>query len=202
MFSYLKGILTEKKSAIAVIECMGVGYEIHIPLSTFEKLPLEGNKAKLYIYYSFNETDGAKLFGFSSRLEKKMFKLLISISKIGPKIGLAILSGLPTQDFIRAILQEDIYVLSTIPGIGKKSAERLVIELKDKVPDLLEAGDVEGISQELGTSAKDAETALLSLGYKHMEIRKAINSLLKDKSFNSSEELIKATIKSLYNKRS
>lgn len=201
MFSYIKGILTEKSAAIAVVECMGVGYEVHIPLSTFEKLPLEGNETKLHIHYSFNETDGAKLFGFSSRLEKKMFKLLISISKIGPKIGLAILSGLPPQDFIRAVLQEDIYVLSTIPGIGKKSAERLVIELKDKVPDLLGAGDLDEISQGVGTSAKEAEIALLSLGYKHMEIRKAINSLLKDNAFNSSEELIKATIKSLYNKR-
>lgn len=200
MFNYLKGKLAEKTAVEAILDCNGIGYEINIPLSTYDKLPEIGDETKFYIHYAFSEMDGPKLYGFSTTLEKALFKMLISISKIGPKIGLAILSGLPTYDFINAIRQEDVYLLSTIPGIGKKSAERLIIELKDKINKL----SIEGASEELYGSnlfIEEAETALLSLGYKQNEIRKTINSLMKNNSFASSEELIKEIIKTLYKKR-
>ena len=133
MFSYLKGILSKKEPVTIVIDCNGVGYEVNIPLSTFDKLPDVGNEVKILVHYSFNEVDGARLFGFLTPDEKELFRHLISISKIGPKLGLSILSGLSVEDLIRAVQRGDIGLISTIPGIGKKSAERLIIELKDRV---------------------------------------------------------------------
>ncbi|MCK4655267.1 MAG: Holliday junction branch migration protein RuvA, partial [Candidatus Cloacimonetes bacterium] len=103
MFSYLKGILSKKDPVTIVIDCNGVGYEVNIPLSTFDKLPDVGNEVKILIHYSFNEVDGARLFGFLTSDEKELFRHLISISKIGPKLGLSILSGLSVEDLIRAV---------------------------------------------------------------------------------------------------
>ena len=201
MYSYISGNLVLKKSELAVVDCNGIGYEIHIPVSTFEKLPALNSQIKLHIHYSFNESDGTKLFGFYTELERTLFRLLISISKIGPKIALAVLSGLPAKDFIRGVMQEDVVLLSTIPGIGKKSAERLIIELKDKMSPLVGCDDLSEDDMQSSASTKETESALLALGYKQIEIRNAINTLLKTETFNSSEDLIKAVIKSLYNKR-
>ncbi|MDO9576852.1 MAG: Holliday junction branch migration protein RuvA, partial [Candidatus Cloacimonadales bacterium] len=125
---------------------------------------------------------------------------LISISKIGPKLALAVLSGLPVNDLIRAVQAGDVGLIATIPGIGKKSAERLIIELKDKVGSI--------VTQNILTSGDypkdifmEAESALVTLGYKQFEVRKAINGLIKDNNFSTSEEVVKATIRALYKKR-
>ena len=202
MISYLKGVLSGKEPVIAIIDCQGVGYEVNIPLSTFDKLPKIGNEVKLLVHYSFNEVDGVRLFGFITSEEKELFKRLIAISKIGPKLALSILSGLSVEDLIHAILMGDVSLLVTIPGIGKKSAERLIIELKDRVgsihaDQLLKEGGI-GRSDMI----KEAESALLTLGYKQFEIRKVFSALLKEQEFTSSEEIVKAGIKALYKKRS
>lgn len=181
MIAFLDGVISHKEPVFAVLDCAGVGYEVNIPLSTYDKLPEIGKKVKLHIHYSFNEMDGVRLFGFISKEEKDLFRNLIAISKIGPKLGLAILSGLPVNDLIRAIQVSDVSLIATIPGIGKKSAERLIIELKDKVGNI-STGSVllsEGESSDIVT---EAESALVTLGYKQFEVRKQISKLIKEKT--------------------
>ncbi len=201
MFSYLKGILSKKDPITIVIDCNGVGYEVNIPLSTFDKLPDVGNEIKILIHYSFNEVDGARLFGFLTPDEKELFRHLISISKIGPKLGLSILSGLSVEDLIRAVQRGDTGLISTIPGIGKKSAERLIIELKDRVISIRPEQILKDFGKVEPDIIREAETALMNLGYRQFEIRKTFSDLLKEKEFKSLEEIIKATIKALYKKR-
>jgi Holliday junction DNA helicase RuvA len=200
MISYLFGILSHKEPLSAIIDCNGVGYEVNIPLSTYDKLPELGKQIKLTIHYSFNETDGVRLYGFISRDEKILFRRLITISKIGPKLALAILSGLSVQDMIRAVQTGDVNLISSIPGIGKKTAERLIIELKDKVSSI-SAADFVDTPDELGRIIAEAEAALVSLGYKQFEVRKTINDLIKKHKFTSSEEIVKSTIQALYKQR-
>ena len=201
MIAFLNGIIRKKEPVHTIIECGGVGYEVNIPLSTYDKLPEQGKSVELYIHYSFNEMDGVRLFGFFSLEEKELFRYLINISKIGPKLALAILSGLPLTELVRAVQMGDVGLISTIPGIGKKSAERLIIELKDKVGNIGSQGSIH--PSHLGDSdiVREAESALVTLGYKQLEVRKTIARLLKDNNFSSSEDIVKATIKALYKKR-
>ncbi|MDP8268643.1 MAG: Holliday junction branch migration protein RuvA [Candidatus Tenebribacter davisii] len=201
MYSYLKGILTEKDPTIIVIDCNGIGYELLIPLSTFDKLPGIGSEVKILVHYSFNESDGVRLFGFYSNEEKALFRQLINISKVGPKLALSVLSGLSVVDLLRAIQIGDVKLISTIHGIGKKSAERLVIELKDKVGNISNISLGSDYSEADTEITQDAETALLTLGYKRYDIRKIIFKLMKDNDYTSSEEITKAAIKALYKKR-
>jgi len=201
MYSYLKGALSEKNPNTIVVDCNGVGYELFIPLSTYDKLPETGKEVKVLVHYSFNESDGVRLFGFYSDEEKLLFRQLINISKVGPKLALSVLSGLSVADLIRAVQMGDVDLITTIHGIGKKSAERLVIELKDKVGDIATKSvdyDYQGIDSDIIT---DAETALLTLGYKRYDIRKIISKLMKETDFSTSEEITKAAIKALYKKR-
>ena len=201
MYSYLKGELSEKYPTTIVVDCNGVGYDLFIPLSTYDKLPETGKEVKVLVHYSFNESDGVRLFGFSSDEEKSLFRQLINISKVGPKLALSVLSGLSVADLIRAVQIGDVDLITTIHGIGKKSAERLVIELKDKVGDIT---TISPVSDYPGTDSEiiqDAETALLTLGYKRYDIRKIISKLMKETDFSTSEEITKAAIKALYKKR-
>ena len=200
MFAYLKGLLAEKNTQTVVVECNGVGYELLIPLKTFDNLPQIGKKVKLYVYSNFNENDGTRLFGFSSREEKILFIKLISVSKIGPKTALSVLSTLSVNDFVQAIELADVNLISTVHGLGKKSSERLIVELQDKLSklDLISTTiDKKLISNNI---FEEAESALKNLGYKRSSIRKTISRLLKKKEYQSSEKLIKAAIKNLYNK--
>jgi len=201
MYSYLKGELSEKYPTTIVVDCNGVGYDLFIPLSTYDKLPEIGKEVKILVHYSFNESDGVRLFGFYSDEEKSLYRQLINISKVGPKLALSVLSGLSVADLIRAVQMGDVDLITTIHGIGKKSAERLVIELKDKVGDIATKSvdyDYQGIDSDMIT---DAETALLTLGYKRYDIRKIISKLMKETDFSTSEEITKAAIKALYKKR-
>ncbi|NQV17097.1 MAG: Holliday junction branch migration protein RuvA [Armatimonadetes bacterium] len=200
MFSYLKGILAKKSPFSAVVDCNGVGYEINIPLSTFDKLPEIGKTVEIQIHFTMNESEGIRLFGFWSLEEKEMFRQLLSISKIGPKTAISVLSGISVPDLIRAVQTSDVKLISTVPGIGKKSAERLIIELKDKVGKIA-FEDVPIADLEKMDIVREAESALITLGYKLYEIRKVLTKLTKENDFDSSEELLKATIKDLYKKR-
>ena len=201
MYSYLEGELSEKYPTTIVVDCNGVGYDLFIPLSTYDKLPEIGKEVKILVHYSFNESDGVRLFGFYSYEEKLLFRQLINISKVGPKLALSVLSGLSVADLIHAVQIGDVNLITTIHGIGKKSAERLIIELKDKVGDITTislAGDYPGTDTEL---IQDAEIALLTLGYKRYDARKIISKLMKENDFSTSEEITKAAIKALYKKR-
>jgi holliday junction DNA helicase RuvA len=198
MFAYLEGILAEKQPTRVVIDCSGVGYELSIPLSTYENLPPSGNKVMLLVHYQFNDTDGARLFGFSNSQEKELFRQLLSVSKIGPRTAIAVLSSLSVNEFRRAVLEGNISLICTVPGLGKKSSERLVLELRDKFnPD----GDSENIHPAgMESISEDSVAALLTLGFSQNEVRKNIMKLTRQKKYNSAEELIKDTIKEFHNK--
>lgn len=197
MFNYLKGSVAEITPLYCVIDCHGVGYEVEIPLSTYEKIRSHP-EIKLLIHHHQND-EGVRLFGFYTNEEKALFRKLISISRVGPKIALSMLSALPVVTIINSILRDDFSLLSKIPGLGKKTAQRLIIELKDKV------GDIEIKGQELGSSqfndvAKEAENALLTLGYKIFDIRKTFQTILSVEPQIGVEDLIKQSIRNLYKK--
>src|SRR5487761_1734099 len=135
MIAHLRGRLLSKTPQTAVVEASGVGYEVTISIPTFTALPAEGNEVSLLIYTHVRE-DALALFGFMSRTEKKLFEKLLSISGIGPKLAVTVLSGLPPERLISAIHGQDHATLTRIPGVGKKTAERIVLELKDKLDEL------------------------------------------------------------------
>ena len=198
MYAYLDGKLAAKQPTIVVIDCNGVGYELNIPLSTYDQLPAKGELVHLLVHYHFNETDGAKLFGFSTHREKSLFKTLLGVSKVGPRTAIAVLSTLSVEEFERAVLESNLNLIATVPGIGKKSSERLVLELKDKIGD-----DDSNVSDRIyGRSSvtEDALSALITLGYSQKEVRKSLSHLSKKNNYKSAEELIKATIKELHKK--
>ena len=177
MIALLRGTLAYKSSDHVIIDVGGVGYRLFIPLSTFYSLPETGD-VSLFTHTHVRE-DALLLYGFLSMEEKELFGILISISGIGPKLAVNILSHIPAKDLKRAIATGDIKRLSSLPGIGKKTAERLVLELKDKVGpihDLPEADDVKS-----NTSARDISndviSALINLGYKENQARKVLESM-------------------------
>ena len=199
MFSYLKGKIAEKNSLYVTIDCNGVGYLVYVPLSTLDKLPGLDNEVKLFIHFSMND-DGIKLFGFYSKQERDIFQLLIGVSRIGPKIGLSILSGLSIEDFISAINENNIKLLSTVPGLGKKSSQRLVVELKDKIKDRYSELVLKQSSQMIDDDGifTEAENALMTLGYKPRKVKKVLAALIKNNNFGSAEQLIKIAIREIY----
>lgn len=201
MFAYLKGLLTEKNPSSVVIECNGVGYDIKIPLSTFENLPDLNEIVKLYTHVHFNAEDGTRLFGFFSVQEKELFRMLISINRVGPRIALSILSSLSVIDIVHSIQNGNFKLLSTAPGLGVKSAQKMIIELKDKINeiDIVQSSTV--LNNDYNNEKfKEAETALLTLGFKIYEISRALREINFNKNA-STQEVIKLCIKHLYQKR-
>ena len=207
MYAYLNGVLAEKTPDTIVIDCGGVGYEIKIPLSTFDMLPEAFETVKLFIYTFYND-EGTRLYGFFTKQEKELFKLLINVNRVGPKTALAILSSMSIKDLITAILTGNAKILSKTPGLGQKSSERLIIELKDKI-EMISELDVEKHiysetqSQNLGLNNgvwTEVENALTSLGYKNFEIRKALQNVKADDK-TTTQEIVKNCIKYIYLKR-
>ena len=207
MYSYLDGILTEKTPNTVVVDCNGIGFELKIPLSTFDNLPDMFEKIKLYIY-SFHNEEGTRLFGFFTKQEKELFSLLITINRVGPKIALAILSSISIKDLIKAIMTNNSNIIAKTPGLGKKSSERLIIELKDKIEQIADL-DIEKttssvtFSPDLGLNNEiwsEVETALVSLGYKNFEIRMALQSVKITEKI-STQDVVKSCIKHIYLKR-
>ena len=177
MIALLRGTLAYKSSDHVIIDVGGVGYRLFIPLSTFYSLPETGD-VSLFTHTHVRE-DALLLYGFLSMEEKELFGILISISGIGPKLAINILSHIPARDLKRAIASGDIKRLSSLPGIGKKTAERLVLELKDKVGpvhDLPEADDVKS-NTSAGDISNDVISALINLGYKENQARKVLESM-------------------------
>ena len=177
MIALLRGTLAYKSSDHVIIDVGGVGYRLFIPLSTFYSLPETGD-VSLFTHTHVRE-DALLLYGFLSMEEKELFGILISISGIGPKLAINILSHIPARDLKRAIASGDIKRLSSLPGIGKKTAERLVLELKDKVGplhDLPEADDVKSNTSSVDIS-NDVISALINLGYKENQARKVLESM-------------------------
>ena len=195
MISHLKGTLSHKSTVYVVVDVGGVGYQVFVSLSTFYALPEPGEAVFLKIHTHVRE-DAFKLFGFITDEEQMIFQKLISISKVGPKLALSILSGMSTQDLMNAIMQNDVAKISTIPGVGKKTAERLTLELKDKLADItVEFSPGSGGPSPLGGVLDDAVSALVNLGYKKQQAEKALKSIWEKNGKNASlEDLIKESL--------
>ena len=178
MIARLNGILIEKAPPQVVIDCAGVGYEVEVPMSTFYNLPEIGAKVQLLTYMVVRE-DAQLLYGFGSEQEKSTFKQLLKVNGIGAKSALSILSGVSIEDLIQAVNLQEVAMLTRIPGIGKKTAERLLLELKDKF-------SINGVSSVGAAQPKSATSdilnALIALGYHDKEALSAIKLLPKDLS--------------------
>ena len=169
MIAYLKGKLFAKQANSVIVETGGVGYEVIIPLSTFYELGDVGSEVELRIYTHVRE-DTLQLFGFKTERERELYLKLISVQGIGAKSGVAMLSGMSADEIVTAIRTDNVVRLTAIPGVGKKTAERLVIELRDKMQDLLSGAEKEASSAgqagaPLDETYEDALSALLNLGY-------------------------------------
>jgi holliday junction DNA helicase RuvA len=195
MISHLKGTLSYKSPVYVVVDVNGVGYQVFVSLSTFYALPETEASVFLKIHTHVRE-DAFKLFGFLTDEEQLIFEKLISISKVGPKLALSILSGMQPVDFMTAIMENDVARISTIPGVGKKTAERLTLELKDKLKDItveFSPGGVEPMPT--GGVVDDAVSALVNLGYKKPQAEKTVKSIWeKNGQSVELEELIKESL--------
>jgi len=191
MIGYLTGKLISAKPTQILLDVNGVGYTIKISINTFERISSK-EKVSLYIHTNVKE-DAITLFGFYSEAEKEMFELLISISGVGPKSALSLLSGISTDDLKQAIITSNVERMVAVPGIGRKTAERLILELKNKVRDIKE----EGITPTKPSVQKEAIAALTTLGYNLVSSEKAINKILAEFLECSIEELIKRALKEL-----
>ena len=198
MISFLEGKLVESLPTQVTVDVNGVGYEVLIPLSSFDKLPSPGNSVKLLTHLAVRE-DAHVLYGFMTSSEREMFRLLVNnVSGIGPKIALNVLSGMNVMALRGAVANGDVKALSQISGVGKKTAERIVVELKDKIG---AAGAWEAASATRGLSAgdqklNDAVLALIALGFKQVEAHESIRgalSLLGEKA--TVEDLVRACLK-------
>jgi Holliday junction DNA helicase RuvA len=195
MISHLKGTLSQKSPITIVVDVGGVGYQVFTSLTTFYALPETGEAVFLKIHTHVRE-DAFKLFGFITDEEQMIFQKLISISKVGPKLALSILSGMPPVDLMTAIMENNVAKISTIPGVGKKTAERLTLELKDKLGDItLEFSPGSNKPAPLGGVLDDAVSALVNLGYKKPQAEKALKSIWEQNGKDHSlEDLIKASL--------
>ena len=196
MIGRLQGTILEKQPPSILIDVQGVGYELEASMSTFYQLPDCGENITLHTHLVVRE-DAQLLYGFYSLSERQMFRNLIKISGVGPKLALTILSGMSAEDFSRCIMDGDSKALTRLPGVGKKTAERLVIELKDR----LEKDDSIKLSGSTGTTASierqanpvnDAVSALISLGYKAQQASQMIRDI--DVEAKSTEEIIRAAL--------
>ena len=195
MYDYIKGEIVELSPAELVLECGGIGYYIMISLQTYESL--KGNsEAKVYIYHHLREDD-EQFYGFATKNERELFKLLISVSGIGVGSARMMLSSLTDEEIRNAIIGEDVRKIKSVKGIGLKTAQRLIVDLKDKI---VKGGGVENISREAPESKKVAEeatTALLNLGFTKANIMKIIPEILKADAHASIETIIKEALKRL-----
>jgi holliday junction DNA helicase RuvA len=176
MIAFLRGRLFSKTPNRAIVECGGVGYDATISVATFTSLPPEGAEAGLHIYTHVRE-DQIALFGFAEPTEKRMFEKLLTISGIGPKLAITVLSGIDTSRLVNAIRAGDHATLTRIPGIGKKTAERVVLELKDKLEDMAVASAPAQASN-YGPAGDDALSAMMNLGFARPAAQKAIETVL------------------------
>ncbi len=197
MIGRLNGTLAIKKAPQILIDCQGVGYEVDVSMSTFYQLPSEGDKVSLWTHLLIKDDQHA-LVGFYTEQERGLFRQLIKINGVGPKMALTILSGISEPDFVLCIQSGDVATLTRLPGVGKKTAERLIMEMKDKLETL--AG--ESLSPELGnaptalhhSAVEEAIEALVALGYKQVDASKMIKAIAQGQDSSAAENLIKLAL--------
>lgn len=177
MIARLHGIIRHKKAPYLIIECAGIGYEVEATLTAFAQLPAVDEKTTIYTHLSIRD-DAHVLFGFATLAERDLFRILIKVNGIGPKMAIAILSGMNADELAGVINAEDSIALTRLPGIGKKTAERLIVELKDKFKHIETTTTTVNIPTHSGSSDKnDAVDALVQLGYKSTEAEKMVDSI-------------------------
>lgn len=198
MIGFLRGTVLEKQPNRLLVDVRGVGYEVQVPLSTFYRAPDVGAEVALRIHTHVRE-DALALFGFVSVLELQIFERLISISGIGPRLALAVLSGIEVPDLARAVRLGDVARLTAIPGIGRKTAERIVLEIKDRLPQIVPAGT--GLPGETASDVPDTRadllSALLNLGYHRAPAEKAVDAVVTATGDASFERLLKQALQAL-----
>ncbi|MGH0034255.1 MAG: Holliday junction branch migration protein RuvA [Myxococcota bacterium] len=201
MIAWVEGILRLRAPTRVVVDVRGVGYELLVPLSTFAALPDEGKTVALHVHTSVRE-DAIQLFGFATSAERAAFELLLKASRVGPRLAQGILSGIAPRSLVAAIGQGDVKSLRGVPGIGPKMAERIVVELRDRVQDWgelasLEAGAGSGAG-ESGDAASEALSALLNLGYPRARAEKVVDQAAESCGADAPiEELIRAALRRL-----
>lgn len=202
MIGRLRGNLIEKQPPYLLLDVNGVGYEVQAPMTTFYRLPTIGAEVILHTHLSITE-NLHQLFGFADQRDRSLFRTLIKVNGVGPKLAVAILSGMEADDIARCVRDNNIKALTKVPGIGTKTAERLVIELRDRLKnwdmphnDLLAHNEIKQIAGDNDTYV-EAESALISLGYKPADAAKMISSASKQKPDAKSEELIRLALRSI-----
>ncbi len=203
MIGRLRGELLEKEPGQALVEAGGVGYEVEIPYTTFFRLPAMGEEVVLHTHLAVRE-DAHALYGFHGKGERALFRLLIRVSGVGPKLALSILSALEADAFVRIVEDNDTPALVRVPGVGKKTAERLVVEMRDRIrqlePSRGEGGEkrpleVPGVSSVSSSPLDEAASALVSLGYRPQEADRALDAVAEEGM--SSQELIRLALRNM-----
>ena len=199
MIGRLQGVIIDKQAPDLLLDVQGVGYEVLVSLSTFFAVPAVGESVVLHTHFVVRE-DAQLLFGFSELAERALFRHLIKVNGVGPKMALAILSGMSASEFAQSVLNNDVATLVKLPGVGKKTAERLVIEMRDRVGDI-DATNATGVavSAKPPGIAEEAESALIALGYKPQDATKMVSRAISD-DISSPEQLIRAALKSMVSK--
>ncbi len=203
MIGRIRGELLEKQPPQLLVEVQGVGYELEAPMSTFYRLPAIGAAVVLHTHFVVRE-DAQLLYGFHSRQERTMFRTLIKVNGVGPKLALTILSGIEVDEFARCVAQDDSAALVRLPGVGKKTAERLIVEMRDKLGDwmpttanfTLQSTSDTGVTAIAG-GRQEAESALVALGYKPVQAARAIAQAAKQVADSDVEGLIRQALKSM-----
>ena len=195
MIAYLKGTVHDKSPEQVIVDVRDVGYLLEISNQTYDKLPAQDEEVELLVYHHVTDND-QRLFGFANQNEKDLFELLITVKGVGPKLGLTILSGLPAQQITGAIVQEDKSALSKIKGIGKKTAQRMILELKDKISEMVDATySPDGTTSISSNVKEEAVSALQSLGFKKRDAEESIELAAKGEDFDGNvQQLVKKAL--------
>ena len=198
MISFLHGKLVEKKPPIIVVDVQGVGYEVEVPMTTIYALPEVGDNTKIYTHLAIRD-DAHLLFGFATQDERTLFRTLIKVNGVGAKMALTILSGIEANEFARCVQDNDSATLVKLPGVGKKTAERLIIEMRDKLDGVINVDTIKPSPAQTSSSnaIDDATTALISLGYKPQEASKFVMAVVTDDMDSEAiiREALKASVK-------
>jgi Holliday junction DNA helicase RuvA len=193
MIASITGRLKRKAADYLIVDVSGVGYQVQVPLSTFCGIPEPGEEVSLYIHTHLRE-DSLSLFGFLTQPEKDMFLLLMSVSGIGPKLALAVLSSLPVADLCCALRADDDSRLCAIPGIGRKTAARMVLELKDKTGAIMPAAGAPSAAAAKAADHEDVISALVNLGYKRPQAEEAVKTVGRGRAGMTVQELIREAL--------
>lgn len=202
MIGRLKGVVLEKQPPHLLVDVQGIGYDVLAPMTTFYQLPEVGATVVLHTHFAVSET-AQQLFGFTSQGDRALFRQLIKVSNVGPKMALGIMSGMDSNEFVRCVMQSNLNALVQLPGVGKKTAERLVVEMRDRLRDWAGnpasaiAAPVKAAAVSENQIFADAESALIALGYKPAEAARALNAVLGDQSVQRSEDLIRLALRSM-----